>query len=89
MLKMQTFLRNRDDQIDRYGNPDLRPHGVLASANKCLDAQMLFDPFEEQPDLPSLAIQVGNQLGLPGEVVRQKRDALSRVVFDHQRAQCC
>ena len=87
MLKMQTFLCNGDQHIGAHGNPDLRLHGVLAGAQKRLDAQMLFDPFEEQFDLPALTIQVGNEFWLQGEVVGQKRDALSCFVLDHHSAQ--
>ena len=87
MVKMQTFLRNGDQQVGRYGNPDLRLHGVLAGAKEHLDTQMLLDPFEEQLHLPALAVQVGNQLGLQCEVVAQKHQALARVVLDHHSAQ--
>ena len=40
MLKMQTFLCNGDQHIGAHGNPDLRLHGVLAVAQKRLDAQV-------------------------------------------------
>ena len=89
MLKMQTFLCNGDQHIGAHGNPDLRLHGVLAGAQKRLDAQMLLDPFEEQFDLPALTIQVGNEFWLQGEVVGQKRNALSCFVLDHHSAQRC
>ena len=36
---------------------------------------MLFDPFEEQFDLPTAAIQIGNGHGRQGEVVGQKHEA--------------
>lgn len=73
MIQMQTFLRNRDQQVGRYGNPYLRLDGVLAGAEEDLDTQVLLDPFEEQFDLPALAIQVGDQLQLEREVVGQKK----------------
>jgi|JI10StandDraft_1071094.scaffolds.fasta_scaffold442118_2 hypothetical protein len=68
MVKMQTFFRNDNQQIGRHGNPDLRLRRVLTGAEEHLDAQMLLDPFEEQLDLPTLAVQVGNQPGLEREV---------------------
>ena len=61
MIKMQTFLRNGDQQVGRYRNPDLPLDGVLAGAQKNLDAQVLLDPFEEQLHLPALALQIGLQ----------------------------
>ena len=78
MFKMQTFLRNGDQQVGRYGNPDLRLHRVLAGAKEHLDAQMLLDLFEVQLDLPALAVQIGNQLRLEREVVSQKHQAHTR-----------
>ena len=82
MLKMQAFLCNGDQHIGAHRNPDLRLHGVLAGAQKRLDAQMLLDPFEEQLHLPALTIKVGNAFWLECEVVGQTRDALAG--FDHQ-----
>ena len=40
MMKMQTFLRNGDQQVGGYGNPDLRLDGVLADAKEHLDTQV-------------------------------------------------
>jgi hypothetical protein len=44
---------------------------------KRLDPQVLFDPLEEQLDLPALAAEVCDQLGFEGEVVGQRRDSLA------------
>ena len=89
MIKMQTFLRDGDQQVGRYGNPYLRLDGVLAGAKKHLDAQMLLDPLEEQFHLPALAVEIGDQLGLQCKVVGQKCQALARVVLDHHPAHRC
>ncbi len=59
MIKMQSFFRDSDQHIGRYGNPYLRLDGVLAGAEKHLDAQVLLDPFEEQFHLPALAEENG------------------------------
>ena len=48
---------------------------------------MLLDPFEEKLDLPALAVQLGDQLGLEGKVVGRECDALARLVLDHHSAQ--
>ena len=73
MVKMQTLLRDSDQHIGADCNPDLRLHCVLAGAQKRLDAQVLLDPFEEQFDLPTVSIPVGNEFWLQREVVGQKR----------------
>jgi hypothetical protein len=84
---MQAFLGNRDQHVSADRNPDLRLDRVLGGSVKRLDPQMLFDPLEEQLDLPALAIQLRNQLGFEREVVRQKRDSLACLVFGHDTAQ--
>lgn len=75
---MQTFLRNGNQQVGGYSDPDLRLDGVLAGAKEHLDAQMLLEPYEEQLHPLALAVQVGDQLRLQGKVVGQKHQAVSR-----------
>lgn len=79
--QMQTFFGNRDQYVSGYGNPDLRLYRVLAGAEEDLDMQVLLDSFEEQLDLPALAVQVGNEFGLEGKVVGQKYDAFAALVL--------
>jgi hypothetical protein len=69
---MQTLFQNGDEQIAGDGGPDLAVQGVRAGAVKGFDAQMLFDPFEEQFDLPAATIELGNGQGWHGEVVGQE-----------------
>jgi hypothetical protein len=38
----------------------LRHHGVLSIAQKRFYLEVLFDPFEEQFNLPSLLVNIGN-----------------------------
>ena len=85
--KMQTFLSNCDQHVSADRDPDLRFDRVLVGAIKRLDSQVLLYPFEEQLDLPALAVQVCNQLGFEGEVVGQKRDPLARLVLDDHTSQ--
>ena len=80
--QMQAFLGNGDQHVSADCNPDLRLDRVLVGAIKRLYSQVLLDPFEEQLDLPALAVQVCNQLGLESEVVGQKSYSLARLVLD-------
>ena len=48
--------------------------GVGAGAYKCLDTQVLFDPLEEQFDLPAAFIKLGNVARWQIKMVGQKRD---------------
>src|ERR1035437_5795382 len=74
---MQTFFQNSDEQIHGEGTPDLGAHGVRTGAVKGFAAEMLFDPFEEQFDLPAAMIQMGNSQSREGEVVGQEDQRLT------------
>lgn len=46
------LLSNGKQQINTYGNPNLREYSILARSVERLDMQSLFDPFEETIPLP-------------------------------------
>ena len=74
---MQTLFEDGYQQVERDGNPDLGAHGILAGAIESFDAQMPFDPFEEQLHLPSAAIELRDGQRRDGEVVGQKDQCLA------------
>ena len=71
---MKTFLHDRHEQVNDHGDPDLRLHGVGRGPVERFDLQMLFDPFEEQFDLPLLPIRVRDHLRWNIEEVRQEHE---------------
>jgi hypothetical protein len=78
--QIQAFLGNSDQHVGADRDPYLRLDSVLTGTKEGLDPQMLLDPLEEQLDLPSLSIQVGNHGGFEREIVGQKGQALALVV---------
>ena len=58
--------------IGQQRRPDLPFNGPLAVAEKVSQLEGLFEFLEEGFDAPAAAIQVGDSLGTPCEVVRQK-----------------
>ena len=54
----ETLPDDSDEYIDRDGDPYLSLHGVLAGALERLDAQVLFDPFEKQFQLPRALVNL-------------------------------
>lgn len=64
-------------QIIDHGDPDLSHDGISGSAEKGFDLQVLLDPFEEDLDLPTLAIDFGNGAG--GEVKMVGEEAIEAV----------
>lgn len=76
MRQQRALLDDGDQHVGGDRDPDLRLHRVLAGAEECLDAQMLFDSFEEQFDLPAQPVQLADRLGRQPRVVGQEHDAL-------------
>ncbi len=52
----ELFAGSRHCEIDTDGGPKLEADRVVAVAVKGLDAQAVFEPAEEQLDLPALAV---------------------------------
>jgi hypothetical protein len=51
------------------GGPDLRLDSIFRGAEERLDPQVLFDPFEEEFDLPAVFIKLGNCHGRQCEII--------------------
>jgi len=81
LIEFQSFFYDRDEQLSAHCDPDLCFDCVLCCTQKILDSKMLFDPFEEQFHLPSLAVDVCNELGLECHVVGQVAESFPFVVF--------
>ena len=73
---MEAFSNDGDKDISGDGNPDLRLYRIFGSAVESLDAEMLFDPFEEQFDLPSARVEFGDGQRRKDEIVGQKSEML-------------
>ena len=58
--QVQFLFENRYQHIDAHRNPDLRLDSVGGPAEKTLDTKILFDPFEEQFDLPPALVEQSN-----------------------------
>ena len=67
-----TFFENSDEQINGDGDPHLDSNGVLRSAVEGFDSQMLFDPFEEEFDVPTATVKLSDIQRRFGEIVGEK-----------------
>jgi len=77
------FSQNGDQQVNGDGAPGLRAHGILARAVNGFDAPMLFEPFEEQFDLPAAMIQLRNGRADAVKLLVRKTSALpDRLVLE-------
>ena len=57
---MKLLRDDGDEHLSGHDPPDLRLHRVFARTQKSYEAQVLFDPFEEQLRLPAAFVQGGN-----------------------------
>jgi len=57
---MQLFFDNGHQHINGDCYPDLSLDGILGGPIKRFDTKMLFDPFEEDLDLPATLKQFAN-----------------------------
>lgn len=73
---MQALADDGDQHIDRDRNPDWGLHGVLRGAEEAVDSQMLFDPSEQEFDLPARPVERGKGQGRQLPRVRQKDERL-------------
>jgi hypothetical protein len=77
LRQAQSMLEAMNQNQHDYRDPQLRLHGVGRGAEKRLDMQMLFHPFEQKFDEPAFAIE---QRDLPGgkqKMIGQERQALA------------
>jgi hypothetical protein len=66
---MQLFLDNGHQHVNGDCYPDLGLDCILGGSIKCFDSKMLFDPFEEEFDLPATSKQFGDGQYRQREVV--------------------
>jgi hypothetical protein len=71
-LQVKPFLDDRNQHVGAYRSPNLGLHGIQTRTVESLDSQMLFDPFEEEFDLPATFVELGDRQRRQGEVVAQK-----------------
>ena len=90
LSKTISLLRNDEQQVVANGYPDLRVNGVLGCSVECFYMQMLFDPLEEQLNLPTFTVQLRNgQRIFYREVVGQEVIGLASLkVFINNKPEC-
>ena len=77
MFHGQAFFQHQNEEVNTHRNPNLRPHGVVVSSEKSFDAQVLFDPFEEQFHMPTVFVNLRDGLRTHNHVVGQKHKSFA------------
>src|ERR1035437_449972 len=65
----EALLDDGNEDVNRYGDPDLRLHRVVRRAVELFDPKVLLDPFEKQFDLPAALVEGADRRGRKGELV--------------------
>ena len=76
------LIETGHQKVNAECDPDLGARGVFSCAKKRFDAQVLFDPFEEEFDLPAALVNSGNGKGGEIEVVCEKDQPFSGFGID-------
>ena len=72
---LSIFLNDSYKHINGNSDSNLSLHGVWRSTIECFDSKMLFDPFEEDPDLPTVFEKQCNGQGWKNKVVGQEDES--------------
>ena len=71
-LQAQALLHDGHQHIHRDRGPELSFHGIFAIPVKCFYPEVLFDPFEEQLDLPAGLVEQTDSECREVEIVSQE-----------------
>ena len=75
------MLHNGNQTIGNDSSTDLDPDGILCSAPEFLDFQMLFQPLEEELNLPPVLVEIGNLKRGQMESVGKERELTSLLLI--------
>ena len=67
-FQVEPFLDDRDQRVHHDHDSDLGLRRVLGGPVEGFDPQVLFDPLEEELDLPPAPVELGDGQGREGEV---------------------
>lgn len=68
-IEFEVMFDDSDETVSDNGHMDLYAYSILRLSPKGLDTEVLFDPFEEEFNLPPVAVQKSDILGVDVEVI--------------------
>jgi hypothetical protein len=77
LVDSEALIENSHHQVCADGDPDLGLHGVFAQAIERFDAKVLFDPLDEDLDLPAGFVNLRVHARVDLEVVGDEDQAFS------------
>ena len=58
--ELELLVKDGHHQVNGHRNPDLGLHRIGAGSEVVFDTQVAFDPLEEEFDLPTALVELGN-----------------------------
>ena len=90
--ELELLVEDGHHEVNGDRNPDLGLHRIGARTEVVFDAQVAFDPFEEELDLPSRLVELGHGERRDLQVVGEEDKMLGRlcieVAHSAQRVRC-
>ena len=74
-------------RVGDHRGKDLQTDGVIVVAEEAADVEMLFDPAEQQLDLPSRLVESGDLVGRTLKVIGQQGNGFAIAALDPEPAQ--
>jgi len=74
--QFEFLVQDGNEHVNADCDPDLGLHRVGRSAEEVFDAQVLFDPAEEELDLPAVLVKRGDGRGRHLEMIGEKTNFL-------------
>ena len=68
-IELEVVFDDSDETVGDNGHMDLYAYSILRLSPKGLDTEVLFDPFEEEFNLPPVAVQKSDILSVDVEVI--------------------
>ena len=75
-FQIQTFFDDRNQHINRNGNPNLGSDRIFRCSIEGFDPQMLLDPSKEQFHLPTTSIELSDRESRQEKIVGEKHQTL-------------
>ena len=80
--ELELLVKDGHHEVNGDRNPDLALHRIGTGAEVVFDAQVAFDPFEEEFDLPSRLVELGHGESGDLQVVGEEDKMLGRLLVE-------
>ena len=80
--ELELLVKDGHHEVDGHCDPDLGLHCIGAGAEVMFDTQVAFDPLEEEFDLPTALVELGNGQSGDLQIVAEEDQMLGRLLVE-------